>query len=143
MPDASHHLLQVLRKNRAIYQATLVSINKKQAVIEIGKSQHPAVESALKIHVGQAISRGDRMDYAIQKAVELGVTEITPLLTEFSQVKLVKERLAKKIAHRQSIAVSSAEQSGWSKVPTIHAPVSFCDWAQNTSDELKFICCPR
>ena len=131
---ASHHLLQVLRKKpgeRFIifngyggeFDATLVSANKKTACVEIGQWHERKVESDLFIHLGQAISRSERMDYAIQKSVELGVFEITPLLTEFCQVQLSKERFEKRVSHWQAIAVSAAEQSGRCVVPIVHPPV--------------------
>ena len=97
--SASHHLLQVLRKkagerfimfngNGGEFDATLISTNKKTACVEIGEWHQKIVESELSIHLGQAVSRGERMDYAVQKAVELGVSAITPLLTEYCQVQL-------------------------------------------------------
>jgi len=153
-PEASHHLLKVLRKKPgdifwvfdgagAEFEAEIVGAEKKQALIKIIKKHQPVVESPVSIHLGQAISRGDRMDYAIQKAVELGVAEITPLFTDFCQVKLSKEKFDKKISHWQSIAISAAEQSGRCVVPKIHAPEKFNDWIVNNIAEVKYICCPR
>lgn len=151
--NASHHLLQVLRKkpgerfilfngNGGEFDATLVSANKKTACVEIGEWRERNNESELMIHLGQAISRSDRMDYAIQKSVELGVNAITPLITEFCQIQLSKERFEKRVSHWQAIAVSAAEQSGRCVVPVIHKPVLFSEWVKQTAD-LKVICCPR
>ena len=105
--ETSHYLLHVLRKkigdvfwlfdgSGAEYQAQLIAIEKKHAKVELGEVIFPDVESKLNVHLGQAISRGDRMDYAIQKAVEMGVAQITPLLTDFCQVKLPTTRFEKK-----------------------------------------------
>lgn len=152
-PNASHHLLQVLRKkagerfiifngNGGEFNAQLISTNKKTACVEIGEFHERHTESALKIHLGQAISRGERMDYAIQKSVELGVTEITPLITEFGQVQLADNRVEKRVAHWQAIAVSSAEQSGRCIVPLVNEPILFSEWIKQ-SCALKLICCPR
>lgn len=152
-PNASHHLLQVLRKKAGErfwlfngsggeFEATLVSANKKVACVEIGAFHTRNTESPLSIHLGQAISRGERMDYAIQKASELGVAQITPLITEFGQIQVRENRIEKKIAHWQAIATSAAEQSGRCTVPTINAPIHLTDWCK-TKNELKIICCPR
>lgn len=152
--DASRHLLQVLRKKEGDtilifngdgheYQATIVGVEKKKAIIEIGTGIFSVVESPVRVHLGQGLSRGDRMDYAIQKAVELGVTEITPLVTEFSQVKLSEERSEKRLLHWRQIAVSAAEQSGRCVVPVIHSPILLKEWLQQDKSELKVICCPR
>lgn len=151
--NASHHLLQVLRKkagerfvifngNDGEYDAILISANKKTACVEIGEWHQRIVESALSIHLGQAISRGERMDYAIQKAVELGVYAITPVITEFCQVQLSENRIDKRVAHWQAIAISAAEQSGRCAVPVVHSPVLFAEWLEQSA-ELKIICCPR
>src|SRR3990167_36073 len=151
--NASHHLLQVLRKKtgeRFIifngkggeFDAVLVSANKKTACVEIGNFHERETESKLKIHLGQAISRSERMDYAIQKAVELGVSEITPLITEYCQVQLSKERFEKRVAHWCAIAISAAEQSGRCVVPTVNQPISFEQWIK-INNAVKIICCPR
>src|SRR3990167_8737878 len=151
--NASHHLLQVLRKKvgeRFIlfnnsggeFDATLISANKKTACVEIGAFHPVKTESPLKIYLGQAISRGERMDYAIQKSVELGVADITPIFTEFCQVQLSENRIDKRVAHWQAIAISAAEQSGRCAVPIVHQPISFNDWVKQKRD-VKIICCPR
>ncbi len=151
--DASRYLLTVLRKTigEAVFlfnntdfefESALVEINKKQAVIQVGAPSNPNIESNLKIHLGQAISRGERMDYAIQKAVELGVDEITPLFSEYCQIKLKSDRVDNKISHWQAIAISAAEQSGRTKVPKINLPEEFNIFIQK-KDELKIICLPK
>ncbi|PIZ04784.1 MAG: 16S rRNA (uracil(1498)-N(3))-methyltransferase [Gammaproteobacteria bacterium CG_4_10_14_0_8_um_filter_38_16] len=152
--NASHHLLQVLRKKAGErfwvfnggggeFEATLISANKKTACIELGEFYLRKTESPLSIHLAQGISRGERMDYALQKAAELGVAEITPLFTEFCQVQLSDNRIEKRVAHWQSIAVSAAEQSGRCAVPIVHPPVLFSEWLQKNNNEIKLICCPR
>ena len=76
-------------------------------------------ESPLQTHIGQVISRGDRMDYMIQKSTELGATIITPLTSERCEVKLKGDREEKRVKHWQQIATSAAEQCGRSNVPVI------------------------
>src|SRR3990167_2800674 len=151
-PNASHHLLQVLRKKAGEsfwifnglhlgeFEATLISTGKKSACAKIGAFYERHTESPLKIHLGQAISRGERMDYAIQKSVELGVFEITPLFTEYCQVQLSDHRIEKRVAHWQAIAISAAEQSGRTAVPKIHIPCHFSEWIKQSA-ELKILCC--
>ena len=95
----------------------------------------------LKIHLGQGISRGDRMDYAIQKAVELGVHEITPVITQFSQLKADEKQIAKKLLHWEGIIIAAAEQSGRCVIPTLHPPRPFAQWMAQPAEH-KFICHP-
>lgn len=79
------------------------------------------------------------MDLAIQKCTELGVTEIIPLFTEFSEVKLSGERLQKKRQHWQQIAISACEQSGRTRLPQIHAPQKISDWCSELDCPLKLV----
>ena len=85
----------------------------------------PVVESPLKVTLAQGISRGERMDYTVQKAVELGVADILPVLMERSVVKLDAANGEKKRQHWQGVAVSACEQSGRVRVPEVHAPLTF------------------
>ncbi|MBP5979451.1 MAG: 16S rRNA (uracil(1498)-N(3))-methyltransferase [Halomonas sp.] len=96
-------------------------------------------ESPFAVHLGQAISKGDRMDYAIQKAVELGVAAITPLYTERGDVRLKGEREAKKLAHWQAVAASACEQSGRAVVPTVHSPLSLDEWLSARQEPLRLM----
>ncbi|MBU2115655.1 MAG: 16S rRNA (uracil(1498)-N(3))-methyltransferase, partial [Gammaproteobacteria bacterium] len=133
--DAANHVGRVLRMavgselllfngDGFNYPARISNSDKKRVYVIAGAQQPNPVESPLKIHLGQGISRGDRMDFAIQKAVELGVTEITPLFTERCGVKLDGERLAKRNEQWQKIAISACEQNGRSVVPVVHPAVS-------------------
>lgn len=119
------------------YPAVITATGKKSVQVQINEQLENPVESPLKIHLGQGISRGDRMDFAIQKAVELGVTEITPLFTERCGVKLDAERLQKRTEQWQKIAISACEQSGRSVVPTVHSALHFDKWLAQPTEELK------
>ena len=119
------------------YQARIVSADKKQVVVTVCKSILNPTESALQLHLGQVISRGDRMDFAIQKAVELGVTAITPLFSERCGVKLDGERLQKRLQQWQKIVISACEQSGRSVVPPVHPALQLTDWLAADSNSLK------
>ena len=118
------------------YSATLKEVNKKNAFIQIEKNIENNTESKIAIHLGLGISKGERMDYAIQKAVELGVTEITPLFTEHCVVNLDEKRLKKRLLHWQGIIVSACEQSGRNIVPTLNIATTLKKWAE----EIKETC---
>jgi 16S rRNA (uracil1498-N3)-methyltransferase len=105
------------------YSATLTKVTKKQAVAEVNDFFEKESESPLSIHLALGISKGERMDFAIQKSVELGVTEITPLYTERCVVNLDAKREAKRLDHWQGIIISACEQSGRNTVPQLHKPV--------------------
>ena len=101
------------------------------------------VESPLKIHLGQGISRGDKVDFTIQKSVELGITEITPIFSQRCGVKLSGDRLAKKHQQWQKIAIAAAEQSGRNFVPVVHPPIDIKEWLEQASDAIKLTLHPR
>lgn len=146
--DAANHVGRVLRMQTGAelllfngdgqnYQAEIVESSKKQLRVKILTAKPNTVESPLRIHLGQGISRGDRMDFAIQKAVELGVTEITPLFTERCGVKLDAERLEKRTEQWQKIAIAACEQSGRSVVPKVYPALNLDKWLAQPTSELK------
>ncbi|MFY0991673.1 16S rRNA (uracil(1498)-N(3))-methyltransferase [Halomonas sp. C05BenzN] len=123
-------------------RAVLVEASRKRVVARIEAVEAGRGESPLAVHLGQAISKGDRMDYAIQKAVELGVAAITPLYTEHGDVRLRGEREAKKHAHWQAVAASACEQCGRATVPPVHPPVSLADWLAGRGEALRLVLHP-
>lgn len=152
----SHYVLQVLRLKldatlfifnhlQQEFEATLISHTKNKAEIHIEKPIQRNVESPLHIHLVQSISRGEKMDFTIQKAVELGVSEITPVFTEFCNVQLNKERAEKKLLHWQNIIISACEQCGRNVIPTIHPLTHFDQWlgAVEPTDAVKLILNPQ
>ncbi len=110
------------------YQCALVSVEKKTASVEVLSQQKINNESPLNMRLLQGISSGDRMDYTIQKAVELGVTEIFPLSTERSVTKLSGDRAEKRVEHWQGVAIAACEQSGRAVLPKIHFPLTLVQW---------------
>jgi len=110
------------------WPATITRIGKTSVTLELGESIEAAAESPLKIHLVQGISRGDRMDFVVQKATELGVKRITPVLTEYGVVKLNAERAEKRREHWQKIANSACEQSGRTRLPLIDTPLPMKNW---------------
>ena len=110
------------------YTSAITSIKKNEVLVIVKNFVKITNESPLNITLLQGISSGDRMDYTIQKAVELGVTAIVPIITTRSVVKLSNERAEKRQAHWQSVAHAACEQSGRAFIPTVFAPVQLSAW---------------
>lgn len=110
------------------YACTLISLEKKSVLASVDARQKIDNESPLNIKLLQGISSGDRMDFTIQKAVELGVTEIFPITAERSVIKLNAERAEKRVEHWQGVAIAACEQSGRAVVPKIHTPLTLVQW---------------
>lgn len=132
--QAASHLARVLRlksgDNVTLFngqgleaEAELITVDKRHVSVRIIDAQTISKESPLTIHLAQAISKGDRMDFVVQKAVELGVASITPLISARCVVKLDEKRLAKKLSAWQGIIESACEQCGRNQLPILH-PVS-------------------
>ena len=154
MPEgAARHLARVLRMGEGApvrlfdgqgreASAVLIESGRKRVVARIEAVEAGIGESPLCVHLGQAISKGDRMDYAIQKAVELGVAAITPLYTEHGDVRLKEDRESKKLAHWQAVAVSACEQCGRATVPPVHHPRALADWLAERDEALRLVLHP-
>lgn len=124
------------------YGAQILDAGKRDCRVRIGRRREPAVESPLATHLGQVMSKGDRMEYAVQKAAELGVTEITPLTSTRCEIRLDDDRLEKKREHLQMVAVAACEQSGRVNVPSVHTPMPLEKWLQKITAELKLVLHP-
>ncbi|WP_163557845.1 16S rRNA (uracil(1498)-N(3))-methyltransferase [Halomonas sp. NO4] len=122
--------------------AVLVEASRKQVVARVDAIEAGRGESPLAVHLGQAIAKGDRMDFAIQKAVELGVAAITPLYTAHGEVRLKGERAAKKLAHWQAVAASACEQCGRATLPPVHPPMGLADWLAGRDEALRLVLHP-
>ena len=153
--DAFGHVVRVLRLKEGDsitlfngfdafqYTATLCNVSKKSAEIKINAQEENNTESPLNIHLGQGISRGDRMDFTLQKSVELGVNTITPLFTERCGVKLNVERLETKRQQWQKIVISACEQSGRTSGPIVTEPMLLADWLKQETSALKINLHPK
>ncbi len=152
--DAANHVGRVLRMTagQALilfcgdgydYTSEIVEVTKKHVWVRCKKQTPVTNESPLSVHLAQGVSRGDKMDFTIQKAVELGVTEITPIFTERCGVKLKGERLDKKHQQWQKIAISACEQSGRAVIPVIHKPIDIAEFILQKTDQLKLNLHPR
>lgn len=100
----------------------------RRTAVRVGEALPALPESPLRLTLAQGIGRGERMDFVVQKATELGVTAIVPLLTARAVVRLDDERSARRLAHWQAVAVSACEQCGRAMVPTIATPVALADF---------------
>ena len=147
-PDAFQHLIKVLRckighqielfDGQGNQQsAQICTVEKKSATIELIGSPQSNAASALPIHLGQVLSKGERMDYALQKSVELGVSEITPLFSERCDVKLPSDRVEKKLQHWRKVVISACEQCRQNWLPTVNAPMNIEDWIKQSDAEIK------
>ncbi|MCV2883482.1 16S rRNA (uracil(1498)-N(3))-methyltransferase [Aestuariibacter sp. AA17] len=152
--DASNHLSNVLRlkENHPLilfngdnneYSATLIRADKRKAVARVDAKLSLSVESPLTIHLGQGVSRGDRMDLVMQKAVELGVSEITPLLTERCGVKLSEDRWQKKHQQWQKMIISACEQCGRNTLPVLNMPTPFSSWIGQSTSQMRLTLQPK
>ncbi|WP_233114205.1 16S rRNA (uracil(1498)-N(3))-methyltransferase, partial [Aggregatibacter actinomycetemcomitans] len=152
--DGANHVGRVLRMRAGdqlelfdgsnhIYQAVITAVAKKSVEVDILSRQFDDRESPLAIHLGQVISRGERMEFTIQKSVELGVNVITPLWSERCGVKLDGERMDKKIQQWQKIAIAACEQCGRNKIPEIRPLMKLQQWCAEPNDALKLNLHPR
>ena len=124
-------LLLVFDGEGSEFEATITAIGKTSATLRVSERTLAATESSLRVHLVQGISRGERMDFIVQKATELGVKRITPVLTEFGVVKLDAARGAKRREHWHRVAISACEQCGRVRLPLIDAPIPLKNWFGN------------
>ena len=110
------------------FDATVTRMGRSDVDVEVGAHRPVEREAARAVHLLAGITANDRMDWLVEKATELGVASITPLVAERSVLKLKGERADKKLAHWQGVAVAAAEQCGRNRVPTIHPAVTLTDW---------------
>jgi 16S rRNA (uracil1498-N3)-methyltransferase len=154
LPEAqAHYIARVLRHavgdsvqlfdgSGPEYLGQLIEVGKKTVKVELTEQLPGQPESPLQVYLGQGLSRGERMDWAIQKATELGVTQITPILSARCEVRLKDERADKLLTRWQQVASSACEQCGRSTLPIIHPPMLLADWLQQVQADLKLVLHP-
>lgn len=136
---ATHYLAQVLRLRTGDrvelfdgsgcdYAGVLTRCDRKGCSADVMDVVRTEQAAPLELHLGIGLSRGERMEFAIQKSVELGISSFTPLLTGRSVVALEGERLTRRIAHWRGVVVGACEQSGRSRLPALHPPATLRDW---------------
>ncbi len=153
--EAAHYLSTVLRLKTGDavllfngldgeFSATLDAVARKQVSVLVGEQTRAVVPDKLTLHLGVGLSRGERMDFVIQKATELGVTSIAPLYCEFGEVKFKQQnRLENKLRHWRQVAINACEQSGRLSVPDITAPQPLSDWVSGQGGDCKLILDPE
>lgn len=152
--DAANHVGRVLRMSAGqalqlfdgsnhIFAAEITQASKKNVLVKVVSQEEANRESPLFLHLGQVMSRGEKMEFTIQKSIELGVSVITPLFSERCGVKLDEERLNKKRQQWQKIAIAACEQCGRNVVPEIRPPMDLEDWCAEPDSGLKLNLHPR
>ena len=110
------------------YQARVERMGRSKVVVDV--QQHSAIEreNPLAVHLALGMPANERMDWLVEKATELGMVSLQPLVTERTVLRLSGERALKKQAHWQAIAIAACEQCGRNRVPTVHDPLALPDW---------------
>src|SRR5688572_2051923 len=152
--DQAHHVAHVLRLvagdpltvfdgRGSEYPAVIERVGRRGVTLRIGEAVTIDRESPITVTLAQGISSGERMDYTIQKAVELGVHSIEPLAVERSVVRLSGERAARRVAHWQAIAAAACGQCGRNRVPEVRPIAGFTAWlAAAPSADLRMTLSP-
>lgn len=152
--DAANHVGRVLRMSSGqalelfdgsnlTFAAEIIQADKKHVKVKILDSRADNRESPMHLHLGQVMSRGEKMEFTIQKSIELGVNVITPLFSERCGVKLDAERLAKKIQQWQKIAIAACEQCGRNTIPEVRDAMTLENWCAEADSGLKLNLHPR
>lgn len=148
--SAANHVTRVLRLRPGAelrlfngeggeYAAVLGDSGKRGATVTVGEFTDRDTESPLQIVLGQGVSKGDRMDYTIQKAVELGVTRIEPLITERTVVNLNEERRERRLQHWQGVVIGACEQCLRNRIPEVAPSIDLARWLTCPREGLKLV----
>ena len=121
------------------YSASITLTGKKVVEVAIAEFSEDNRQSPLKVELAIALSKGDRFDFVLQKATELGVSKIIPLLTNNSNIKLSPERMDKKLNSWQQVLISACEQCQLNIVPKLLNPMKFEDWLGQCKSDLKLV----
>ncbi|MEO8627610.1 MAG: 16S rRNA (uracil(1498)-N(3))-methyltransferase [Betaproteobacteria bacterium] len=157
LPDAAaHHAARVLRLTAGSqvvlfngegleFAGEITRIGKDHVSVKLGPPRETSAESPLAVTLVQGVSARERMDYTLQKAVELGVAEIFPVETRRSVVRLAHERASRRVEHWQGVVVAACEQSGRTRVPKVNPITGLADWLgahRAASDSLRVMLSP-
>jgi 16S rRNA (uracil1498-N3)-methyltransferase len=138
-PQAAEHVARVLRLDvgdpltlfngdGSDHASRISALGKREVVVRVEDGQSVHNESPLALTLAQGVARGDKMDLIVQKATELGIARIVPLLTERAEVKLDAGRAQKRLEHWRAVAASACEQSGRARLPQIVPAVALSAW---------------
>lgn len=155
--ESSHYLGKVLRlqpghtvhlfdgelhpeqQQPGFYRAEILALEKKSVTLNLTDFTPTNTESQLAIHLGIGVSKGEKLDWVIQKATELGVTSITPLSCQRSDVRIPAERLEKRLLHWRQVAISACEQCQRNQLPQINTLNSSLEWAKEIEADYKLV----
>ena len=124
------------------YPAHIAEIGKHQVTVQLGPHLPRECEAPLNVTLAQAISAGDKMDFTLQKATELGIAQIQPLASERSVVRLSGERADKRVGHWQGVVIAACEQSGRNRIPPVAPIRPFNDWLGSDFAGLRLMLAP-
>ncbi len=150
----AHHVIHVLRLQAGAlltlfdgrgneYPAQIKRIDKSGLTLTVSAAREVSRESPLTVILAQGVSSGERMDYTVQKCVELGVSAIQPLITQRSVVRLNSERAEKRVAHWQAIAASACEQCGRNQLPQVLPVQPLMKWLGSPMNGARYLLSPR
>jgi 16S rRNA (uracil1498-N3)-methyltransferase len=154
LSDSAHqHLVRALRLVEGAevqafdgignaWRARLAQVGKRGSEIDLLEPIAALPESGLRIELGQALARGEKMDLVLQKATELGVAHIAPLITERSEVKLDAERAERRLGHWRGVLIHACEQCGRARLPDLQSPIRIEHWASALTAPLKLMLDP-
>lgn len=151
--ETAHYLRDVLRLDAGDaltvfdgtggeYAAEVAAVGRREVALRVEEFRDRDAESPLRVALGLGVTRGERMDYAVQKAVELGVARIAPLMTERCVVRLDAARWTQRAAHWRKVVISACEQCGRNRPPELDEPVKLATWLGAQSG-LRLFCDPR
>ncbi len=151
---ASHYLYTVLRAKLGAkiilfngeggeFEGNILDLSKRAAVVKVTTFIDRNIVSPLHIHLAQSIPQATKMSYIIQQAVELGVNEITPIISQYTSSKMTIEIINKRLAHWQGIIISACEQCGRNDVPIIHAPKKLSEFMSTQKNEICIVLQPH
>ncbi|MGH1486044.1 MAG: 16S rRNA (uracil(1498)-N(3))-methyltransferase [Cellvibrionaceae bacterium] len=152
-PAAAHYVANVLRmkSGRPIilfngqggeYEGKVATISKKSTIINVENYTDAQPESGLKTVLGVCLIKNDRMDWLLQKATELGVSTISPLVSAYTEIKLPADRIDKKMQHWQQVVINACQQSGRTMIPTIEKPQTLDQWLEGSDAACKLVLHP-
>lgn len=122
--------------------AEIVAVARQSVEVKVLELRDEDRESGLALTLVQCISRGQHMDFTIQKAVELGVSRIVPVISEHSNVKLSAERLPGKLRHWQQVIISACEQCGRNRLPQLDTALPLAEWLDSDPNDCRLILHP-
>lgn len=152
--QSSHYISNVLRRKSGQeikvfngshyeYDAKIINLTRNAATILLFGEQQRDRESTLSITLALSISKNQHMDIALQKAVETGVKVIQPIVSQYSSIKLEKDRLPNKVEHWQKLIISACEQSGRTCLPELKSPILANEYLKQTSDNTRLMLLPE